>query len=266
MWWGASPPLRKVGWRQMHVEEQQAFWMESYHLRLLPGISLVVQWLRLHASNAGGMGSIPGQEIKIPHASRPKKIFFFFLINKKDYFLPYLEILLGDSDTNQKTQHGLSWPALVSAFIRTRPWIEESMGSNYVRVMLPTFIQKKNCPHTPSITECWVEVLNEALAGESGLGHAEPVCNSSALLFPQGHQSVIKKAGHRGMCWAFLGFEKTWLSTSQSPSADRNPLTGFIFQRPVVQASHQRSHVMLVSNLLSWWEEVGEACLSLSLL
>ena len=90
------------------MEEQQAFWMESYHLRLLPGVSLVVQWLRLHASNAGGMGSIPGQGTKIPHASRPKKKFFFFLINKKDYFLPYLEILLGDSDMNQKTQHGLS--------------------------------------------------------------------------------------------------------------------------------------------------------------
>ena len=55
------------------MEEQQAFWMESYHLRLLPGVSLVVQWLRLHASNAGGMGSIPGQGTKIPHASRPKK-------------------------------------------------------------------------------------------------------------------------------------------------------------------------------------------------
>ena len=25
------------------------------------GTSLVVQWLRLHASNAGGMGPIPGQ-------------------------------------------------------------------------------------------------------------------------------------------------------------------------------------------------------------
>ena len=34
------------------------------------GISPVVQWLRLHASNAGGMGSIPGQGTKIPHASQ----------------------------------------------------------------------------------------------------------------------------------------------------------------------------------------------------
>ena len=32
------------------------------------GTSLVVQWLRLHASNAGGMGSIPGQGTKIPQA------------------------------------------------------------------------------------------------------------------------------------------------------------------------------------------------------
>ena len=28
----------------------------------------MVQWLRLHASNAGGMGSIPGQRTKIPDA------------------------------------------------------------------------------------------------------------------------------------------------------------------------------------------------------
>ena len=34
-----------------------------------PGTSLAVQWLRLHASNAGGTGSIPGQGTKIPHAA-----------------------------------------------------------------------------------------------------------------------------------------------------------------------------------------------------
>ena len=34
------------------------------------GTSLAVQWLRLHASDAGGAGSIPGQGTKIPHAAR----------------------------------------------------------------------------------------------------------------------------------------------------------------------------------------------------
>ena len=34
------------------------------------GTSQAVQWLRLHASNAGGMGLIPGQGTKIPHAMR----------------------------------------------------------------------------------------------------------------------------------------------------------------------------------------------------
>ena len=29
----------------------------------------MVQWLRLHAPNAGGMGLIPGQGTKIPHAA-----------------------------------------------------------------------------------------------------------------------------------------------------------------------------------------------------
>jgi len=33
------------------------------------GIFLVVQWLRLHAYNAGGVGLISGKGIKIPHAS-----------------------------------------------------------------------------------------------------------------------------------------------------------------------------------------------------
>ena len=33
------------------------------------GTSLVVQWLRLLAPNAGGMGPIPGQGTKIPHAT-----------------------------------------------------------------------------------------------------------------------------------------------------------------------------------------------------
>ena len=32
--------------------------------------SLVVQWLRLHASNAGGVGLIPGRGTKIPHATQ----------------------------------------------------------------------------------------------------------------------------------------------------------------------------------------------------
>ena len=32
------------------------------------GLSLVVQWLRLCASTAGGTGSIPGQGTKILHA------------------------------------------------------------------------------------------------------------------------------------------------------------------------------------------------------
>ena len=34
------------------------------------GISLVVQWLRLHIPTANGAGSIPGPGTKIPHAVR----------------------------------------------------------------------------------------------------------------------------------------------------------------------------------------------------
>ena len=34
------------------------------------GTSLVVQWLRLHTSTAGDMGSIPGRGTKIPHGAQ----------------------------------------------------------------------------------------------------------------------------------------------------------------------------------------------------
>ena len=37
------------------------------------GTFLVVQWLGLQASTAGGIGSIPGQGTKILHATQPKK-------------------------------------------------------------------------------------------------------------------------------------------------------------------------------------------------
>ena len=36
---------------------------------VMVGTSLAVQWLRLHASPAGGTGSIPGQETKIRQAA-----------------------------------------------------------------------------------------------------------------------------------------------------------------------------------------------------
>ena len=36
------------------------------------GISLVVQWLRLHASTSGGKGSILGWETKIPYGAAKK--------------------------------------------------------------------------------------------------------------------------------------------------------------------------------------------------
>ena len=38
-----------------------------------PGASLAVQWFATPPSNAGAVGSIPGQGTKIPHASQPKK-------------------------------------------------------------------------------------------------------------------------------------------------------------------------------------------------
>ena len=41
--------------------------------REMDGTSLVVQWLRFCASNAGGLGSIPGWGSKTPHEAKKKK-------------------------------------------------------------------------------------------------------------------------------------------------------------------------------------------------
>ena len=37
------------------------------------GTSLVIQWLRLHVSTAGGVGWIPGHRTKIPHTAQQGK-------------------------------------------------------------------------------------------------------------------------------------------------------------------------------------------------
>lgn len=41
---------------------------QFFQVKIGIGTSLVVQWLRFHASNAGVTGSIPDGEIQIPHA------------------------------------------------------------------------------------------------------------------------------------------------------------------------------------------------------
>ena len=43
--------------------------IQFHPIKIAPGISLAVQWLRLCAPNAGGTGLIPGWGTKIPHAA-----------------------------------------------------------------------------------------------------------------------------------------------------------------------------------------------------
>ena len=38
------------------------------------GKFLAVQWLRLHSSNSGGVGSIPGRGTETPHGQKISKI------------------------------------------------------------------------------------------------------------------------------------------------------------------------------------------------
>ena len=57
-------------------------------LKIFGETSLAVQWLRLHAPNAQGIGSIPGWGTKIPHAvlcgqkkkKKRIKIFGYYII------------------------------------------------------------------------------------------------------------------------------------------------------------------------------------------
>ena len=60
------------------IQKTKTLYISSDLLRLFSkhskiGTSLVVQWLRLYASNAGGASSIPGWGTKIPHATGHKR-------------------------------------------------------------------------------------------------------------------------------------------------------------------------------------------------
>ena len=58
------------------------------------GTSLAVQWLGLRASTAGGMGSIPGQGIKIPHATQHSQSEEKgCTVTKEEFFLGWKEYL-----------------------------------------------------------------------------------------------------------------------------------------------------------------------------
>ena len=70
----------------MEIKKADSF-LKPFHWSLklpLLGTFLVVQWLRLHASTAGGMGSIPGWGTKMLHAlqcgKKKKKNCHYFVI------------------------------------------------------------------------------------------------------------------------------------------------------------------------------------------
>ena len=58
------------GHLQFHVDQIFSQQVVPSETRSRPGTFLVVQWLRLCASTARGMGSIPGHRTKILHATR----------------------------------------------------------------------------------------------------------------------------------------------------------------------------------------------------
>ena len=82
--------------------------------------SLAVQWLRLHASSAGGMGSIPGWRTKIPHATWwPKKnnnkvMYFWCVYNYIALFYFALLIMLNIYQCLLSFSFPLSWSSCSS--------------------------------------------------------------------------------------------------------------------------------------------------------
>ena len=59
--------------KKKHNEISFHICQNDYHQKEYKGTSLVVRWLRLCLSTAGGTGLIPDQVIKIPQAAQPKK-------------------------------------------------------------------------------------------------------------------------------------------------------------------------------------------------
>ena len=59
-----------------------------------PGTSLAVQWLRLHASKAGGTGLTPGQGTKIPHSMARGKEKKSHIISLHSYFSVFSALFL----------------------------------------------------------------------------------------------------------------------------------------------------------------------------
>ena len=59
-------------WSQLLLTSHELF-KESSKMEKSLRTSLVIQWLRLHASNAGVMHLIPGQESSICHAAKKKR-------------------------------------------------------------------------------------------------------------------------------------------------------------------------------------------------
>ena len=74
----SSVGVEAIGLQAADSSQQDSCGTDRYTLHggqeiVIPGTSLVVQWLRLHPPNAGGAGWIPGWGMKIPHAARCSK-------------------------------------------------------------------------------------------------------------------------------------------------------------------------------------------------
>ena len=65
--------VKYFSWLEVNPSSHRVLQRTSVEKRIQAGTSPVVQWLGLGAAIAWGMGSIPGWETKIPHATVKNK-------------------------------------------------------------------------------------------------------------------------------------------------------------------------------------------------
>ena len=117
------------------------------------GTSLVVQWLRLHASTAGDMGSIPGQGTKILHymqCGQKKK-------DKDDQLKPPHLLLWRPTPVFLPGEfHGRgSWWAIVHEVTKSRTQLSNFPIHYYLKFLLG-FLVAQLVKNLPAMRKTWV--------------------------------------------------------------------------------------------------------------
>ena len=111
-----------------------------------PGTSLVVQWLRLCTSTAGGMGSIPSWRAKIPHGKKNFPDFCHRHLDRIEgpplLYPSTAPVFIGKTDAEDEAP--ILWPPNVKSWLigkdpdAGRDWGQEEKGMTEDKMASPT--------------------------------------------------------------------------------------------------------------------------------